>query len=77
MNTPMTPYQRLLAHFGGSVAKTAEHFHRTREAVRLWGINGMPEDLALTIEAATQGQVTAREVLESKQHAKRRAVSAA
>lgn len=55
-----------LVEFYGSVPKVAKHFDRTREAVRRWGIDGLPTDMALNIEEETRGYVTSREVLEHK-----------
>lgn len=62
----MDAYQKLLKHFG-TIAAVSRHFNRHRETVRLWKFNGLPPELALDIEQATDGKVTIREVLESKQ----------
>lgn len=53
---------RLISHFG-SKQETASAFNIGMEALRLWGIRGVPLFRALDIERATGGAVSADDVL--------------
>lgn len=60
----------------GGRAKVAERFRISREAVRLWLVNGIPPDWALDVEDATRGSEFPVSALEILQHAQQRRAAA-
>lgn len=68
----MDPALKLVEHFGSN-AEVARHFEITREAVRQWLEKGIPSDRALEVEEATDGEVTAMEVLKAARKKKQAA----
>jgi len=52
-----------LIKFLGSRGAVAKHFNKTREAVRIWTIRGIPPDHALDVEELTDGAINIREIL--------------
>jgi hypothetical protein len=68
------PCEKLIEGFDGRRINVALHFGITREAVRIWTIRGIPEDRALDVEELTDGEITAREILEFARLYKKRAL---
>jgi DNA-binding transcriptional regulator YdaS (Cro superfamily) len=59
---------RLIAHFGGR-QPAADGLDLTTESLRLWRKKGIPLSRALDIEKATDGAITAEEVIKEGREA--------
>jgi DNA-binding transcriptional regulator YdaS (Cro superfamily) len=62
-------YQRLLNHFGGSQKAAADALGVDPQVVSNWKSRGFPPARALDIEAATKGNIPARDVLAARDRA--------
>lgn len=60
-----SPAEKAVDFFGGVQAELARACGVTPQAITKWMDDGIPTDRALEVEEATEGVVTAREILEA------------